>query len=397
MIRKKSFSSIFLCSMLLLTGSGCGSTEKDSIDPVSYTTAYLDLLIQGKSPTSDESSHLPVDTLQTSHDAIIEEFVSSYLGPQEDAPGSLSLSQQLRDNYTAFWETVFSQTKYKVTSAQKEEDSYQIHIDTHQMELSSAMEPIYQEKLNAYSETLLAEDLQDQEQIYTLLLDAYTEAFAQVVYQDPVSVTISLEKDSSDHWCISDEEVDALKVALLDETTSITPFSLSEQEVLSEQDILPELTTQTIDDSYSEAAPNLVYPEDLDTTPAYALGETISLQKDGVDLAAFSIDQVSFSSERSEYDLSNPEQVVVITYTYQNLGSADPLLFDQASFQVLEKDTVCQPYYLENLIAPDIALLNGESMTASLAYGVSASCSELTIYINSPQLTSPVQVTVSLS
>lgn len=397
MIPKKSFSSICLCSMLLLTGSGCGSTEQDSIDPVSYTTAYLDLLIQGKAPTSDESSHLSVDTLQASHDAIIEEFVSSYLGSQEDAPGSLSLSQQLRDDYTAFWENVFSQTKYEVTSAQKEEDSYQINIDTQQMELSSAMEPIYQEKLNAYSETLLAEDLQDQEQIYTLLLDAYTEAFAQVVYQDPVSVTISLEKDSSDHWCVSDEAADTLKAALLDETASITPFSLSEQEVLSEQDILPELTTQTIDDSYSEAAPNLVYPEDLDTTPAYALGETITLQKDGVDLAAFSIDQVTFSSERSEYDLSNPEQVVVITYTYQNLGSTDPLLFDQASFQVLEKDTVCQPYYLENLIAPDIALLNGDSMTASLAYGVSASCSELTIYINSPQLTSPVQVTVSLS
>ena len=75
----------------------------------------------------------------------------------------------------------------------------------------------------------------------------------------------------------------------------------------------------------------------------------------------------------------------------------DPVLYDQMSFKVLEGDTTCSPYYLQNLQAADIAQKDGAAVTSTLAYGVSASCNEITIYVNNSQIQSPFQVTVSLS
>ena len=77
------------------------------------------------------------------------------------------------------------------------------------------------------------------------------------------------------------------------------------------------------------------YPKDLESTPAYKVGDAITIQSDGKDVATFTIDKVEVTDDRSEYDTSNPDKVIVITYTYKNLAFDDPLLYDQMSFRVL--------------------------------------------------------------
>ena len=82
-------------------------------------------------------------------------------------------------------------------------------------------------------------------------------------------------------------------------------------------------------------------------------------------MVEFSVDKVEVTDERSEYDTSNPEKVVVVTYTYKNLGFADPILYDQMSFKLLEGESTCSPYYLQSLSPADIATKGGDSVTAS--------------------------------
>ena len=66
------------------------------------------------------------------------------------------------------------------------------------------------------------------------------------------------------------------------------------------------------------------------------------------------------------------------------------------SFKLLEGESTCSPYYLQSLSPADIAT-GGDSVTASLAYGVSADCKEVTVYVNNSQIESPFQVIVPLA
>ena len=70
--------------------------------------------------------------------------------------------------------------------------------------------------------------------------------------------------------------------------------------------------------SQKEHPINLILKE-LRQTPSHQAGEKFILQQDGQDAVEFSIDKVEVTEERSEFDPSNPEKVVVITYTYKNL------------------------------------------------------------------------------
>ena len=114
-------------------------------------------------------------------------------------------------------------------------------------------------------------------------------------------------------------------------------------------------------------------------------------------MATFCINSVKVTDERSDFDSSNPEKVIVINYTYQNIGYDDPILYDQMSFQILDGKTVCDPYYIENLLPADIASKDGDPVTASLSYQVSGSCQEVIIYVNGVQIVFPFQVKADLS
>ena len=377
------------CSGTLLI-SGCSGKQTDSFDATAYTTAYLDGMLRGNVDTLSSLSGVSSDDLTASFDSMIDDLVSSTIGGDGSAPGSTQISPQLRQDYTDFWKKAFGDTKYDVKKAEKKDDTYQVTVDTQQMQLYTAMEPIYDEKLTDYLKDNSVDSDQYLEDVYTLMLEAYQTALDDVKYNDPEAVTVTLQKDDSDQWSISSDDMTTLKNSLID-LASLNPSA-------DGTDGTPtQVTAEDIANSQSEGAPNMEYPEDLGSTPAYKVGDTVTIQSDGKDVATFTIDKVEVTDDRSEYDTSNPDKVIVITYTYKNLAFDDPLLYDQMSFRVLDGDTVCLPYYLADLTSPDLANAGGDAITATAAYGVSASCNEVTIYIDGAQIAFPFQVSASIS
>ena len=378
MKKKWMASTALACSCMLLI-SGCSGNKADDFDAVAYTTAYLDGMIRGNVETLSSLSGVSSDDLTATFNSMIDDLVSSSIGGDGSSPGSTQISPQLRQDYTDFWKQAFSNTKYDVKKADKKENTYQITVDTQQMQLYTAMEPIYDEKLADYLKDNSVDSDQYIEDVYSLMLEAYQTALDKAEYNDPESVTVTLQKDDSEQWSISSDDMTTLKNALID-LASLNPSADGTTGTPAQ------VTAEDIANSQSEGAPNMEYPKDLESTPAYKVGDAITIQSDGKDVATFTIDKVEVTDDRSEYDTSNPDKVIVITYTYKNLAFDDPLLYDQMSFRVLDGDTVCLPYYLADLTSPDLATTGGDAETATAAYGISASCNEVTIYVDGAQI-----------
>lgn len=389
MKKKWMASTALACSCMLLI-SGCSGNKADDFDAVAYTTAYLDGMIRGNVDTLSSLSGVSSDDLTATFNSMIDDLVSSSIGGDGSSPGSTQISPQLRQDYTDFWKQAFSNTKYDVKKADKKENTYQITVDTQQMQLYTAMEPIYDEKLADYLKDNSVDSDQYIEDVYSLMLEAYQTALDKAEYNDPESVTVTLQKDDSDQWSISSDDMTTLKNALID-LASLNPSADGTTGTPAQ------VTAEDIANSQSEGAPNMEYPKNLESTPAYKVGDAITIQSDGKDVATFTIDKVEVTDDRSEYDTSNPDKVIVITYTYKNLAFDDPLLYDQMSFLVLDGDTVCLPYYLADLTSPDLATTGGDAVTATAAYGISASCNEVTIYVDGAQIAFPFQVSASVS
>ena len=351
MKKKWMASTALACSCMLLI-SGCSGNKADDFDAVAYTTAYLDGMIRGNVDTLSSLSGVSSDDLTATFNSMIDDLVSSSIGGDGSSPGSTQISPQLRQDYTDFWKQAFSNTKYDVKKADKKENTYQITVDTQQMQLYTAMEPIYDEKLADYLKDNSVDSDQYIEDVYSLMLEAYQTALDKAEYNDPESVTVTLQKDDSEQWSISSDDMTTLKNALID-LASLNPSADGTTGTPAQ------VTAEDIANSQSEGAPNMEYPKDLESTPAY--------------------------------------KVIVITYTYKNLAFDDPLLYDQMSFRVLDGDTVCLPYYLADLTSPDLATTGGDAVTATAAYGISASCNEVTIYVDGAQIAFPFQVSASVS
>ena len=65
----------------------------------------------------------------------------------EGTPGSTQISAQLRQDYTTFWKNAFADTKYDIKEAEEKDSSYQVTVETQQMQLYTAMEPVYTKNL----------------------------------------------------------------------------------------------------------------------------------------------------------------------------------------------------------------------------------------------------------
>ncbi|MBS6194707.1 MAG: hypothetical protein KH828_03885 [Clostridiales bacterium] len=376
----KSFLYITGTGILLAALAGC---SKDKFDASAYATALLDAEYKGNFDEYAKLSGLDAEELASRYEETIANLVSLDAGDSTVAPGNETIPPQMHQDYTDLWKNVLKKTDYKVTETEKTSDtSYKISLETRQMNFHSLSGEILTEKLMEYyaSSTIDPEADTEFSQLQ-FMLESYQEALEDLTYADPETVTLTLSKEENSSFTISDEELDTL----------LTNHLLDAKAAADESAVSNGQTPVT------EATPDQTLPENLDEAPVSQLGEPFTLRKDGTDLATFSIDKIEATEERSEYDPSNPEKVIVITYTYQNLALESPLLYDEMSFQVLEGETVCTPYYLQNLIPADAAVKGGDAITASLAYGVSSTCTEVTVYINGVQIDVPFTVTAPIS
>lgn len=105
---------------------------------------------------------------------------------------------------------------------------------------------------------------------------------------------------------------------------------------------------------------------DLSESKEYKVGEKITFEGQAVSYE-LSIDTVEYTEERDEYT-QNPENVLLITYTYENM-SDETLLIDDMRFQLMSTDQsiLYSSYYFQNILVPD-PISKGETCTAQVAY-----------------------------
>ena len=379
----KCLSVLMALGLLSAAAAGCGE-KKESFDAAAYTQAFLDARIKGNTEEYAKLSGESPEDLAALFNEKVQSLVTLSIGENSNEPGSQLLPPQLSQDYAAMWEDVLQHTKYKAVEAKKDGDSYAVTIETEYMDLNTPVNDLLTEKLTKYYAESPDAQTNASETYLQLMLESYQEVLQEPAYEEPAKTTVTLSQDDKKVWTVSDEDLQTVQDGLF------LPALYSDAEAEGEGASDPgSLST--------EATPDQTYPEDLDQTPTHTLGESFILQQDGQDMVEFSVDKVEVTDERSEYDTSNPEKVVVVTYTYKNLGFADPILYDQMSFKLLEGESTCSPYYLQSLSPANITTKGGDSVTASLAYGVSADCKEVTVYVNNSQIESPFQVTVPLA
>ena len=64
----------------------------------------------------------------------------------------------------------------------------------------------------------------------------------------------------------------------------------------------------------------------------YGVGETITYKKDGQERVHFTVNSVSNTSDRNEFADSQPEQVIIIHYSYENIASEEDVYFSSVNF-----------------------------------------------------------------
>lgn len=388
---KRKFLTVLLCmGISIMAFSACSDSNSDAEDTAentdsdtkenevdatlkASTLAYLDAAVKGELAEDTILDSQSIQTLQDYHLNLVDTLAFRCLNAAAPAMDAESPSGDHLTQSQTLWEGILTNTRYEITQIQEDGEEYLVTLQTEQMLLYKEMYPILSQYMNQNTNSL-------QDSIHDMLLTACTEAYSRVTYREAEPVIVRLSADENGTYYIANEDLDAIISNLVDVDSIDTQFNGT----------LPE-------NLVTEASPNQEFPDDLDTLPEYSVGESFILQENGKDAVRFSIDKVEVTEDRSEYVSDNPDKVIVITYTYQNLGLEDPLLFDQMSFQVLDGKTVCDPYYLPNAKTADLALKDGSAITSDIAYGISAKCDEIIICFKSSQITSRFKVATSLN
>ena len=67
--------------------------------------------------------------------------------------------------------------------------------------------------------------------------------------------------------------------------------------------------------------------------------------KNSKDLIHFTVDSVRNTDDRNEFADSQPEQVIIIHYSYENIANEDDIYFSSINFKVIDEGgNVCETY-----------------------------------------------------
>lgn len=134
---------------------------------------------------------------------------------------------------------------------------------------------------------------------------------------------------------------------------------------------------------------------DLDSIEsAPADKEYVITGQSGAEQYTLKIDGIAATDERDSNNPSNPENVVVIDYTYKN-NAQEALLVDDMSFKLVVGDTVCTPYYSGSLDSAEL-INEGESCSAQMAFEVGKDFREGSLVYTDAQTQEEIQFDVKL-
>ena len=129
-------------------------------------------------------------------------------------------------------------------------------------------------------------------------------------------------------------------------------------------------------DSNSKSSSNSAEPE----RKTYSVGDTVTMKNaDGSDKLKVTINSVTLTNDRNEFSDQKPAQVVVIDYTYENVGSDSDIYYSSSCIKVTdEKGNLCDTYPLTLNKYPD-STPKGSKCNAKQAYGTVEQSSKIKI------------------
>lgn len=143
-----------------------------------------------------------------------------------------------------------------------------------------------------------------------------------------------------------------------------------------------------LDEIQGEGMPDETIPDLSSIEVAQLNNPVVFASESGADLCSLTVNSIEFTSRRSEED-NTTEQVVVVTYSFDNIASADPILFDSMSFKLLEDKTLSKPYFYPTLINAELTE-QGNTGAGQVAFAVSKDCKKVTLVFDNAALSQSV-------
>lgn len=134
------------------------------------------------------------------------------------------------------------------------------------------------------------------------------------------------------------------------------------------------------DDSQDSSEETTAKEEEKEKT--YGLGETVTYSEDGTDMINFTINSVTVIDERNEFADTNPAQVVVINYTYENIADDEDVYISSMNFTVVDEGgNVCETYPAGVSVYPQ-ETPKGAKSTGEEAYGLVQQSSKVKLMVD---------------
>lgn len=113
----------------------------------------------------------------------------------------------------------------------------------------------------------------------------------------------------------------------------------------------------------------------------YTIGETVTYTKNSKDLIHFTVDSVRNTDDRNEFSDSQPEQVIIIHYSYENIANEDDIYFSSINFKVIDEGgNVCETYPASIDTYPQTVPI-GTKSEGEEAYGLKQQSSKIKLIV----------------
>ena len=192
--------------------------------------------------------------------------------------------------------------------------------------------------------------------------------------------------------CKKDEESDKQQDTKADVTAEETPAETPENTPAEELTGPPTEPGQSYDNPEITFAPNedavgeeiTAVEPGTKVVPAAnsteAADNTIVLKQNGRDMYRLTINKMELTDERNP-DEAPADQVMIVTFTYENYGLGSSLFIDRSRFHMADKDGLaCSVYTLNSIDSENMPAEIGASCTASIAFSIPGRNADVTLY-----------------
>lgn len=212
----KRMLALMLALAATLSLSGCSLFAQ--FDASGYTQAVLDATTRAEFDKYIELTNSTAEDAQAEYDEVLESFLAEFK--------SLSISDELLENYKQLFIDLLAKTKYSVGEAEKDGNNFLVPLTIEPLIIYEGFNDEVEEATAAFQEEVIAEynesgEMPSDEEIYErsfqIMYDIMSARLASATYGEPQTLTITVSQNSDGLWNISDSDYEAIVSLLIDQ------------------------------------------------------------------------------------------------------------------------------------------------------------------------------------